>query len=297
MTFKTLNMTKPITFLISFCLLFCFACELGEQDTSTDTSSSTDDTSDSTYDDPNSVATVYNHANYGGEHLPLNEGFHKGPLTIGHDAVSSVKIKAGYMITLYEGSPNSGNQLTIKSNTPDLSKTDIHFDDKTSSIFVEKIPHEDFVYDHGLEHDDRCHDTGSEEFSITKFTGSMGINQVLKEKDNLISANLKYAMTVTSDGRLIVEEILERALCNDGRIVVFHAKEIWSNTSEGHDPALDYYLTLQKDGNVCIYSGEKDFVWCAMTNEKDGKHLDLTNFGEIELITDKGKNVFKNDAI
>jgi len=97
---------------------------------------------------------------------------------------------------------------------------------------------------------------------------------------------------VTDDGRLIVEEILEHAFCDDGRILIFQTNEVWSNTPEGLDPSLDYYLKFQNDGNLCIYSEQKGFVWCSMCHNKDGHHLELTNIGHLEVVNSHGVEIW-----
>jgi|TARA_R110000737_G_scaffold352876_1_gene400797 hypothetical protein len=81
-------------------------------------------------------------------------------------------------------------------------------------------------------------------------------------------------------------------LCDDGKILVFKTNEIWSNTTEGSDSKLDYYLKFQEDGNLCIYSQQNGFVWCSMSNSLNGHYLEITNIGHLEVANDHGGEVW-----
>jgi len=109
---------------------------------------------------------------------------------------------------------------------------------------------------------------------------------------SLVSPNFKYQTRVTDDGRLVVEEILEHALCDQGNLIIFKAKEIWAHTTQKGDPAKDYFMKFQNDGNLCIYSEQSGFVWCSMSNGKDGHHFEITNVGHIEVVNSHGGEIW-----
>lgn len=161
---------------------------------------------------------------------------------------------------------------------------------KTFEVLVENPPHED---DSRIRHDNRC-DTKSKKaaYTVGQYVRTMGKERQINEGLSLVSSNIRYQTRVTDDGRMVIEEILDRALCDDGRILVFETNEIWSNTSKGGDPSLDYYLKFQEDGNLCIYSVQSGFVWCSMSNGRNGHHLELTNIGHIEIVNDHGGEVW-----
>lgn len=124
------------------------------------------------------------------------------------------------------------------------------------------------------------------------YIGRMNKESQINEGQSIVSTNLKFQTRVTEDGRLVVEEIKDLALCKNGKILVFEANEIWSNTKEGRDPKLDYFLKFQNDGNLCIYSVQAGFVWCSMSNGPNSHHFELTNIGHIEVVNDHGGEVW-----
>jgi len=142
-------------------------------------------------------------------------------------------------------------------------------------------------------HDSRC-DVSKKQAKHTtgKYIGEMTKGKQIDEGFSIVSQNLNYQTRVTDDGRLVVEEILDVALCDSGVILVFKTNEIWSNTTEGRDPKLDYYLKFQEDGNLCIYSEQAGFVWCSMSNGPYSDHLILSNIGHIEVVNAQGGEVW-----
>ena len=128
--------------------------------------------------------------------------------------------------------------------------------------------------------------------SIAKTLGSIKKDQTIEEGFSLISNNLKYATRVTDDGRLVVEEVQDMAICDDGRIIIFSANELWSNTPNKGDASKKYFMKFQEDGNLCIYHGKDSFVWCSMSNGKKGHHFEITNIGHIEVVNDHGVEVW-----
>lgn len=143
-----------------------------------------------------------------------------------------------------------------------------------------------------IRHSKQCNMKMQKSTCVGNYIGSMGKDSQIDEGNSLVSTNIKYQTRVTDDGRLVVEEILDRALCDDGRILVFRTNEIWSNTTEGGDPKLDYFLKFQEDGNLCIYSKQNGFVWCSMTSTLNGDRLEITNIGHLEVVNDHGGEVW-----
>lgn len=127
---------------------------------------------------------------------------------------------------------------------------------------------------------------------VGTYVGNMSKERQINEGSSLISTNLKFQTRVTDDGRLVVEEVSDCSLCDDGRILIFESNEVWSNTTEKRDAKLDYYLKFQDDGNLCIYSEQAGFVWCSMSNGKNGHHFELTNLGHIEVVNDHGGEIW-----
>lgn len=142
-----------------------------------------------------------------------------------------------------------------------------------------------------LKHSSQCDGN----YAATCAVGSIGSikkEQKIQEGYSLVSNNLDYQTRVSDDGRLIVEKVLEHALCDDGRILILNTEVIWTNTDQKGNPDLDYYLKFQDDGNLCIYSGKNTFVWCSMSNGRDGHHFEITNMGHIEVVNSHGGEVW-----
>lgn len=161
---------------------------------------------------------------------------------------------------------------------------------KTFEVLVQ-IPHDENP--ESMKHTKEC----SKKFNnasnvLASYIGTMGKERQINEGHSLVSSNVKFQTRVTNDGRLVVEEILDKALCDDGRIIVIKANEVWSNTTNGGDPNLDYFLKFQEDGNLCIYSEQNGFVWCSMSNSKNGHHFEITNVGHIEIVNDHGGEIW-----
>lgn len=163
----------------------------------------------------------------------------------------------------------------------------------TMNEFEVLVEHKDNSNFEKLGHDARC--IGDKEvIAEATFIGTINKDEDRKigQGQSLISRNLQYQCRVTTDGRMVVEQITEKALCKDGRILVFAAKEVWANTTDKGDASKDYYFKFQKDGNLCVYSGQSDFVWCSMSNAKDGHHLELTNIGHLEVVNNHGAEIW-----
>lgn len=81
--------------------------------------------------------TIYRSANYLGKSQKLLVGYNAGPLEIGNDVLSSIKIPAGWRVTLYENGPETGKELVLTTDVPDLAA--LNFNNITSNILVEAI--------------------------------------------------------------------------------------------------------------------------------------------------------------
>ena len=93
-----------------------------------------DPASSSASDEP--VLTVYEHYDYRGKTQTFGVGYHKGYFKIGNDVISSLKIKKGYRVILYENGPGTGRELILTADTPNLGTH--KFNDVTSNLKVEK---------------------------------------------------------------------------------------------------------------------------------------------------------------
>ena len=106
--------------------------------TVTSTGGSTTDDSDN--NSTSGVATLYEHSNYGGRAVSLEEGSYdykdilaKG---IANDQISSLRVSDGYKVTIYD---DEGFKGTSKEFTSDASYVGNEMNDKTSSMKIEKI--------------------------------------------------------------------------------------------------------------------------------------------------------------
>jgi hypothetical protein len=81
--------------------------------------------------------TIYEHGNYEGTSQELTEGnYDLSSLTIGNDALSSLKVPQGMKVTLYEEQGFTGREKSFTEDTPWVGDD---FNDITSSIKVEKL--------------------------------------------------------------------------------------------------------------------------------------------------------------
>ena len=106
--------------------------------TVTSTGGSTTDDSDN--NSTSGVATLYEHSNYGGWAVSLEEGLYdyKDILAKGivNDQISSLRVSDGYKVTIYD---DEGFKGKSKEFTSDASYVGNEMNDKTSSIKIEKI--------------------------------------------------------------------------------------------------------------------------------------------------------------
>ena len=83
-------------------------------------------------------ATLFEHVNYIGKSQALVEGMNKGPLAVGNDVASSVKVSQCWVVTLYEHARGTGRELVLRADDPDLR--DDNFNDIVSNVLVERDP-------------------------------------------------------------------------------------------------------------------------------------------------------------
>ena len=97
-------------------------------------------TDDSDNNSTSGVATLYEHSNYGGWAVSLEEGLYdyKDILAKGivNDQISSLRVSDGYKVTIYD---DEGFKGKSKEFTSDASYVGDEMNDKTSSIKIEKI--------------------------------------------------------------------------------------------------------------------------------------------------------------
>ena len=83
------------------------------------------------------IVRVYSDRNYQGKSQVLREGEYRlADLRIGNDSLSSLQVREGYQVILFEHNNFRGSQKIITGNRPWVGKD---FDNKTSSIIVKKI--------------------------------------------------------------------------------------------------------------------------------------------------------------
>jgi hypothetical protein len=82
-------------------------------------------------------ATLFEHINFGGKSQALVEGLNVGPLAVGNDVTSSVKVSKCWKVTLYGAGPGQkGPELVLTADNADLIKN--NFNDITSNVLVER---------------------------------------------------------------------------------------------------------------------------------------------------------------
>lgn len=83
-------------------------------------------------------ATIFEHIDYVGNSQALVEGMNAGPLALGNDVASSVKVARCWKVTLYEHGPGNGRQLVLTADNPNLVND--NFNDIVSNVLVERDP-------------------------------------------------------------------------------------------------------------------------------------------------------------
>ena len=83
-------------------------------------------------------ATIFEQTNFAGKSQALVEGMNVGPLALGNDSASSVKVSQCWTVTLYEHARGTGRELVLKADDADL--TNDNFNDIVSNVLVERDP-------------------------------------------------------------------------------------------------------------------------------------------------------------
>ena len=84
-------------------------------------------------------ATIFEAINFGGKSQALVEGMNVGPLALGNDVASSVKVSQCFKVTLYGAGPGqNGPELVLRAD--DASLIDDNFNDILSNVLVERVP-------------------------------------------------------------------------------------------------------------------------------------------------------------
>jgi hypothetical protein len=84
-------------------------------------------------------ATIFEHTNFGGKSQALVEGMNVGPLALGNDVASSVKVSKCFKVTLYGAGPGqNGPELVLTADNADLRND--NFNDILSNVLVERDP-------------------------------------------------------------------------------------------------------------------------------------------------------------
>lgn len=83
-------------------------------------------------------ATIFEHVDFNGKSQALMEGMNNGPLALGNDAASSVKVARCWKVTLYEHARGTGRELVLTADNSDLRND--NFNDIVSNVLVERVP-------------------------------------------------------------------------------------------------------------------------------------------------------------
>ena len=83
-------------------------------------------------------ATIFEHVDFRGKSQALVEGMNAGPLALGNDVASSVKVSPCWKVTLYEHGPGRGRTLELSADDSDLRNS--NFNDIVSNVLVERDP-------------------------------------------------------------------------------------------------------------------------------------------------------------
>ncbi len=84
-------------------------------------------------------ATIFEHTNFGGRSQALVEGMNAGPLALGNDVASSIKVSKCFKVTLYgDGPGQNGPELVLTADNADLRSD--NFNDIVSNVRVERVP-------------------------------------------------------------------------------------------------------------------------------------------------------------
>ena len=84
-------------------------------------------------------ATIFEHIGFGGGSQDMIVGMNVGPLALGNDVASSVKVSKCFKVTLYGAGPGqNGPELVLTADDDNLMDND--FNDILSNVLVERVP-------------------------------------------------------------------------------------------------------------------------------------------------------------
>ncbi len=140
--------------------------------------------------------------------------------------------------------------------------------------------------------------------SIQKYTGSMRPNDFLSEGQNLTSANGKFQLRVTTEGELVIEEIISSqtcGICNE-KITMRAGREIWKAPAGGrlNNPPKTSLFAMNPDCNLC-FNSNLNKGWCATNGIDENRaflwkcdKVILTNDGRLVLIDKNRQEMWSN---
>lgn len=89
------------------------------------------------------VVEVFQHYGFGGTKVELAVGEYNAPLELGNNSLSSVKVKPGFKVILFDQVDFKGNFVEITEDVSTIGDAKWNFNDKTSSIKVQRVSNSD----------------------------------------------------------------------------------------------------------------------------------------------------------
>gem|GEM_PF-2170912 len=89
------------------------------------------------------VVEVFQHYGFAGTKVELSVGVYNAPLELGNNALSSVKVKPGFKVILFDQADFKGNFVEITEDVSTIGDAKWNFNDKTSSIKVQRVSNSD----------------------------------------------------------------------------------------------------------------------------------------------------------
>lgn len=150
-------------------------------------------------EEQNVVATFYGDASYGGWSAELSPGEYNYNAMVSagikNDALSSVKVPQGYKVVLYADSNYGGSTKTLFEDTSSLDT----FNDKTSSLKIEKINYADFS-------NSNCYITSLANSKVV-CADNTGADPLAADRDSCSGAWETFAIVNNSDGTVSFKSV------------------------------------------------------------------------------------------
>lgn len=108
---------------------------------------------------------------------------------------------------------------------------------------------------------------------------SLESQQSLRRGHHLISPNQQFILTHQFDGNVVLYQKGKQT-------------GIWSTGTYGKDTTS---LTLERDGNLVLWSGSKP-VWASVTDNRGGKVVRVEENGNIVMYNDEGKVIWESGS-